>query len=112
MKFSLPTALALATTLASAAKLPAPTGPQAIDGCRPKKCLTQAQADQYVERFTHVLEHTDSDLGDYLTTVDVLLSENFQEISGSINSLAGFDVSIAPATSSRNPKPKNNRQLT
>jgi hypothetical protein len=55
---------------------------------------SKSQADKFIQRFTGVLTHEGSDLGDYLTTADKLLASNFVEISGSINSLAGFPVCI------------------
>lgn len=36
-------------------------------------------------RFINILEHVDSDLGDYITTAQKLLTDDFQEISDSIN---------------------------
>lgn len=55
-------------------------------------CVSQSQAEQFIKRFIGVLTKQGSDLGDYLTTVDKLLADDFQEISDSINSLAGFPV--------------------
>jgi hypothetical protein len=55
-------------------------------------CIPQSTADQFVQRFIGVLTHQGSDLGDFVATANQLLAANFQEISGSINSLAGFPV--------------------
>lgn len=51
-------------------------------------CVKPAQAEKFMDRFINVLQHTDSDLGDYVTTAQAILTEDFQEISDSINMLA------------------------
>lgn len=86
MKFSLIASVAALATAAFAA--PA----EELDK-RNFFCVSQQQAEKYIQRFTGILTKQGSDLGDYLATADKLLSNNFQEISDSINSLAGFPVS-------------------
>jgi hypothetical protein len=58
------------------------------------RCITQNMADKLVTRFTGVLTHEGSDLGNLTETLELMLADGFQEISGSINSLAGFPVSL------------------
>lgn len=94
MKFAL---LASITALATAA-LAAPADKLAE---RSLSCISQSQAEKFIERFNGVLTKQGSDLGDYLTTVDKLLAPNFQEISDSINSLAGFPVHTLRKASSQ-----------
>lgn len=92
MKFSL---IASVTALATAAlAAPAPAPAEELEK-RNFFCVNQGQAEQYIQRFTGILDKQGSDLGDYLATANKLLANNFQEISDSINSLAGFPVSIA-----------------
>lgn len=54
-----------------------------------QKCISNAEAQKFMGRFINILEHVDSDLGDYTTTAQKILTEDFQEISDSINMLAG-----------------------
>lgn len=54
-----------------------------------QKCVTQNEANKFMGRFVKVLEHVDSDVGDYVATANKLLAPNFHEISDSINMLAG-----------------------
>ena len=64
-------------------------------------CVNQNQAEQFIQRFIGVLTKQGSDLGDWQTTVDKLLAPQFQEVSDSINSLAGFPVTftlLSPTT--------------
>lgn len=63
--------------------------------CHPHQCLTQRFAEDFVERFSHVLTHTASDLGSFEQTMEIMLAKDFQEESGSINSLAGHPVSAS-----------------
>lgn len=51
-------------------------------------CINDVEAQRFMGRFTSILQHTSSDLGDYVTTANKLLTEDFQEISDSINMLA------------------------
>ena len=52
------------------------------------KCISNAEANKFMGRFINILQHTDSDMGDYVTTAQKLLTDDFQEISDSINMLA------------------------
>lgn len=51
-------------------------------------CLTDAHAQTFMNRFISILQHTDTDLGDYITTAQKIITDDFQEISDSINMLA------------------------
>lgn len=62
-------------------------------GGYPGKCISQADANQLVDRFISVLGHYDSDLGDSATTANAILADNYSEISDSILSLTGEPVS-------------------
>lgn len=55
-------------------------------------CLSQDEARQFVKRFSGVLDHTGSDLGDAGVTARALVSEDFVEYSNSILSLQGLPV--------------------
>lgn len=73
MKFSLGVAaLSLASTVAAA---PAAT------------CFTEASAQELVARFTGVITHQGSDLGDAETTAYALFAEGYEEVSDSVLSL-------------------------
>ena len=52
-------------------------------------CIDKTMAQKFITRFTHLLQHDASDLGDYVTTANKILTEDFHEISDSINMLAG-----------------------
>lgn len=95
MKFTLPAiALALTSTV-SATPIPDLISGLLNPSCPIIGCISQSQAETFVRRFSGILTKQGSDLGDYLTTADKLLSANFQEWSGSVNSLAGFPVSCS-----------------
>lgn len=72
MKFSLPLA---ALSLASAVVASAST------------CITHASAELFISRFSSVLTHQNSDLGDPETTGNAILAVEYEEISDSILSL-------------------------
>ena len=55
---------------------------------RAAKCISNGDAQKFMGRFTSILQHTDSDWGDYVATANKLLTNDFQEISDSINMLA------------------------
>ncbi|KAK5168801.1 uncharacterized protein LTR77_006110 [Saxophila tyrrhenica] len=61
-------------------------------GCSRRHCLTQRMADKFVSRFIGVLEHKETDLGNFTETMEIMLADDFQEISDSINSLAGIPL--------------------
>ena len=86
MKFTI--TLAAVAAFASAAY----AAPSYFPGCSKHKCLTQGMADKFVTRFIGVLEHQDTDLGNFTQTMEIMLADDFQEISDSINSLAGFPL--------------------
>ena len=84
MKFSIvASALALASAVASA---PAEEK-RGLSGC-----ISQHEANKFVKRFSGILDHQGSDLGNFTQTAEKLLAPQFQEISDSINSLAGIPV--------------------
>jgi hypothetical protein len=60
--------------------------------CSQRKCLTQTMADTFVTRFIGILEHTGSDIGNFTESMEIMLADDFQEISDSINSLAGIPL--------------------
>lgn len=51
-------------------------------------CVTSKQANLLVSRFSAMLSHVDSDLGDPLTTGKAILTKEYKEYSDSILSLA------------------------
>ena len=53
------------------------------------KCLSNGDAKKFMDRFINVLQHIDSDRGDYVATAQSILTNDFHEISDSINMLAG-----------------------
>ncbi len=84
MKFTLPlAALAAATSVSATSYFP---------GCSKHKCISQGIVDKFIPRFTAILEHQDSDLGNFTQAMQTMLSDSFQEISDSINSLAGIPL--------------------
>lgn len=84
MKFTLPlAALAAATSVSATSYFP---------GCSKHKCISQGIVDKFIPRFTAILEHQDSDLGNFTQAMQTMLSDSFQEISDSINSLAGISL--------------------
>lgn len=86
MKFT----LTLAALAASATTTYA--HPKYFPGCSKHRCLTRAMADKFVTRFIGILEHQDTDLGNFTETMNIMLADDFQEISDSINSLAGLPL--------------------
>ena len=90
MKLTNLTSLAFLATTGLA--VPAAAQPASDLDKRTFFCVSQSDAEKFIDRFIGVLTKQGSDLGDYLTTVDKLLAPNFQEVSDSINSLAGFPV--------------------
>lgn len=86
MKFILALAALAASASASVAKA------KYFPGCSKHHCLTQAMADKFVTRFIGVLEHQSTDVGTFNETMDIMLADDFQEISDSINSLAGIPL--------------------
>ena len=63
------------------------------------RCVTQYQAEKFIERFIGILNKEGSDLGDNVQTANTLLASSFQEVSDSINSLAGFPLGSVTAAS-------------
>ncbi|KAK5164607.1 uncharacterized protein LTR77_009813 [Saxophila tyrrhenica] len=102
MKLTLPMAALLSAVSVSATPVPDFISSLLGQGNCPLfgGCISQSQAELFVKRFSGILTKQGSDLGDYLTTADKLLAANFQEISGSVNSLAGFDLE-GPTSSSK-----------
>ena len=59
---------------------------------RSASCITRQQAKQLVERYSTIMQHINSDLGDPTATAEALLIPEYQEISDSILSLEGAPV--------------------
>ncbi|KXH65292.1 hypothetical protein CSAL01_09711 [Colletotrichum salicis] len=84
MKLSiLPAALALFASVSR-------TNPTAHSG---DSCITQSQADKFVERWIGVVTRQNADLGTQTATLDVILANDFQEHSNSVRSLLGLPPS-------------------
>jgi len=89
--------ITLAALAASASAVA--TTPKYFPGCSKRRCLTQNMADKFVTRFIGILEHQDTDLGNFTQAMEIVLADDFQEISDSINSLAGIPLGSVTTSS-------------
>nr|POE75526.1 hypothetical protein CFP56_53638 [Quercus suber] len=62
-------------------------------------CVFQPQADLFIKRFSGLLNGKGSDLGDVTTTANILVADDFQEISNSILELIGLPLGGPSAAS-------------
>jgi hypothetical protein len=63
-------------------------------------CVTMAQANKLVARWSSMITKTGSDLGDLSTTANAILVKDFKVYSDSILSLEQLPVSASPEYSS------------
>lgn len=70
----------------------ADNGPQ---GSR-SSCLSEQEAQLFIQRLSGVLDQTGSDLGDVNATAQAIAAEDYIEYSGSILSVQGLPVSTPP----------------